>query len=110
MGQLRYDSYSDPIAIDDVELAQLKVVIGTKLRRQESFMMTWSPADPDSDTPRVCSAWIHPAIPLQFHFYVDPIPPVDAARVTQLMARLNATGDLHLTHLTPRGHAGDLQL
>lgn len=45
MGRLRYDGTSDPIIIEDVTLAHLKIIIATKLRRQESFMMTWAPRD-----------------------------------------------------------------
>ncbi|WP_307381562.1 hypothetical protein [Microbacterium sp. W4I20] len=78
-------------------MANLKVVIGTKLRRQESFMMTWHP--PGGDPGRTCSAWIHPAIPLQFAFDGESIPQVEPAHVAALMERANATGDLVLTHL-----------
>ena len=98
MGFLRYDSTSPPIGIEDSELAHLKVVIGTKLRRQESFMMTWSP--PGREPARMCSVWVHPAIPLQFLFDSESIPRVDAAHITQLAERVNATGDLVITHIT----------
>ncbi|MBT2483178.1 MULTISPECIES: hypothetical protein [unclassified Microbacterium] len=94
MGKLRYDSSLPSILIEDVELAHLKVVIGTKLRRQESFMMTWHP--PGGDPGAVCSAWIHPAIPLQFAFDSESIPQVTPGHVAELMERLNATGDLVL--------------
>lgn len=97
MGKLRYDSTLPPIPVEDAELAHLKVVIGTKLRRQESFMMTWQP--PGRDPGRICSAWIHPAIPLQFAFDGDAIPQVSPAHIAELMERVNATGDLVLTHL-----------
>lgn len=94
MGKLRYDSMSPAISVDDAELAHLKIVIGTKLRRQESFMLTWHPAL--SDPGRTCSAWIHPAIPLQFAFDSETIPKVDPAHVAELMEHVNATGDLVL--------------
>lgn len=97
MGKLRYDSTLPSIVIEDVELAHLKVVIGTKLRRQESFMMTWHP--PGGDPGLICSAWIHPAIPLQFAFEAEPIPQVSPTHVAELMERLNATGDLLLAHV-----------
>lgn len=97
MGQLRYNSSSPAIAIEDAELAHLKVVIGTKLRRQESFMMTWHP--PGRDPGRICSAWIHPAIPLQFFFDGETIPRVKPAHIAELVERVNSTGDLVLTNL-----------
>jgi hypothetical protein len=92
MGTLRYDSSLPAIPVDDDELAHLKVVIGTKLRRLESFMMTWQP--PDDVSGRVCSAWIHPAIPLQFSFAGESIPHVDRAHIAEMIERVNATGDL----------------
>ncbi|MGW8481658.1 DUF7882 family protein [Microbacterium sp. NPDC055903] len=92
MGRLRYDGTSDPIPIDDVTLAHLKVVIATKLRRQESFMMTWRPVTAGDD--RRITVWIHPAIPLQFLFTEAEQPPIEARRIEELMRSLNATGEL----------------
>lgn len=92
MGRLRYDSTLDPIVIDDVTLAHMKIVVGTKLRRQESFMMSWIPGD-DSRDGRL-TAWIHPSIPLVLAFdSADPIR-VDAERVSRMMNSLNAHGEL----------------
>ncbi|WP_245861472.1 hypothetical protein [Microbacterium aurantiacum] len=68
--------------------------MGTKLRRQECFMMTWHP--PGGDPGRTCSAWIHPAIPLQFYFDGETIPQVTPSHIAELMERVNATGDLVL--------------
>nr|WP_201469929.1 hypothetical protein [Microbacterium hydrocarbonoxydans] len=92
MGRLRYDSTLEPIAIDDVTLAHMKIVVGTKLRRQESFMMSWNPTNglPDARL----TAWIHPSIPLVMAFdTADPIT-VDAERVSRMMNSLNAHGEL----------------
>ncbi|MCT1478634.1 hypothetical protein [Microbacterium sp. p3-SID336] len=98
MGRLRYDGHSDPIVIDDETLAHLKLVIATKLRRQESFMMTWKPVDGGID--RRASVWIHPAIPLQFGFDQPDIHVVDPRRIQEIMQGLNATGELVLDHLS----------
>lgn len=98
MGRLRYDGHSDPIVIDDETLAHLKLVIATKLRRQESFMMTWKPVDGGVD--RRASVWIHPAIPLQFGFDQPDIHVVDPRRIQEIMQGLNATGELVLDHLS----------
>lgn len=91
MGKLRYDGTSDPIPIDDVTLAHLKLVIGTKLRRQESFMMTWLPPDGEQ---RLITVWVHPSIPLQFLFDEAAHPPIERHRVEELMTALNASGEL----------------
>jgi len=100
MGRLRYDGTSDPIPIDDATLAHLKVIIGTKLRRQESFMMTWRPASGSEDG-RI-TVWIHPAIPLQFLFEQADPPPIEKHRIEELMRSLNATGELVIDELAGR--------
>jgi hypothetical protein len=52
------------IHIEDRALAHLKVVIATKLRRNESFTVSWQHPD---DQPRGRSTlWLHPSIPLRF--------------------------------------------
>lgn len=97
MGRLRYDGTSDPILIEDETLAHLKIVISTKLRRQESFMMTWLPIGDGPD--RRATVWIHPAIPLQFGYDSAEPPRVDAKLIAEMMRSLNATGELVLDHL-----------
>ncbi|GAA2935232.1 hypothetical protein GCM10010458_18730 [Microbacterium luteolum] len=97
MGRLRYDGTSDPILIEDKTLAHLKIVIATKLRRQESFMMTWRPVNGGED--QRATVWIHPAIPLQFGFDSAEPPAVDPHLIADMMKALNATGELVLDHL-----------
>lgn len=99
MGRLKYDNTAAAILIDDEMLAHVKVVVATKLRRQESFMMTWVPVD-GSAAGRV-SAWIHPSVPLVFTFDSDEPSPIDPHRLEELMQATNATGELLLEHLTP---------
>lgn len=101
MGRLRYDGTSDPILIEDRILAHLKIVIATKLRRQESFMMTWRPATDGVD--KRATVWIHPAIPLQFGFDSASPPSVDPQLIAEMMKSLNATGELVLDHLMVPG-------
>ncbi|WEK60784.1 MAG: hypothetical protein P0Y60_16010 [Candidatus Microbacterium colombiense] len=96
MGTLEYNSSHPAIDVDDELLAHLKVVISTKLRRQESFMMTW-PAGKSRD--RRVSAWMHPSIPLILEFDQEPPPRVDAARIERMMRRLNQRGELILDDL-----------
>lgn len=91
---MKYDGSGEEIVIDDVTLTHLKIVISTKLRRQESFMMTWRPVGDAINQRR--SAWIHPAIPLQFGFDTDDDAVVDPQRIHDLMEHLNATGELVL--------------
>ena len=98
MGRLKYDHTAEAIGIEDETLAHLKVVVATKLRRQESFMMTWLPVDGGANGRM--SAWIHPAVPLVFMFDSADVPPINAKRLEELMHATNATGELLLENLT----------
>jgi len=71
VGTIYYGGGAMPIHIEDRALAHLKVVIATKLRRDESFTVSWTHPD---DQPRGRSTiWLHPSIPLRFVFD-DPEP------------------------------------
>lgn len=97
MGRLKYDNTADPIHIEDEMLAHLKVVIATKLRRQESFMMTWRPVD-GGDDGRL-TVWIHPSVPLLFVFDEAETPPINSRRLEDMIHAVNASGELVLDHL-----------
>lgn len=97
MGSLKYDHTAEPILIEDETLAHLKVVIATKLRRQESFMMTWRPVG-GGPSGRM-TAWIHPAVPLVFAFDAADVPPIDSRRLEDMIHATNASGELVLDHL-----------
>ena len=94
MGRLKYDSTEPPITIDDETLVHLKIVIGTKLRRNESFLLTWLRGDEAQDART--TIWVHPAIPLQFGFDAAVLPAVAPERITTIMTSLNASGELVL--------------
>jgi hypothetical protein len=71
VGTIYYGGSATPIHIEDRALAHLKVVIATKLRRNESFTVSWQHPE---DQPRGRSTlWLHPSIPLRFVFD-DPEP------------------------------------
>lgn len=97
MGTLEYNSSRPPISVPDDILAHVKILIATKLRRQESFMMTWPS---DGKRPGRLSAWMHPSIPLVIEFDDDPAPAIDPRRIERMMARLNARGELILDELS----------
>lgn len=65
MGQLFYGNSDTRIDVPDRLLAHLKVVVATKLRRNESFMLSWT-GEPGA-TGR-SSIWLQPSIPLRFVF------------------------------------------
>ena len=94
MGTIYYGGSATPIHIDDRALAHLKVVIATKLRRSESFTVTWQHPD---DQPRGRSTiWLHPSIPLRFVFD-DPEPTeLSRAWIEELASSANSSGGITL--------------
>ncbi len=94
MGTIYYGGSATPIHIDDRALAHLKVVIATKLRRSESFTVTWQHPD---DQPRGRSTiWLHPSIPLRFVFD-DPEPTeLSRAWIEELASSANSSGGVTL--------------
>lgn len=99
MGRLKYDGIAAPITIDDATLAHLKIIIGTKLRRNESFLMTWLRNDSSEDART--TIWVHPAIPLQFGFDAAVLAPIEPERISAIMTALNASGELVLDEYIP---------
>lgn len=69
MGSLFYGSTSEPIRIPEIVLAHLQAVTIVRLRRGESFTVSWRL--PDGAVGRRSTIWMHPAIPLRFVFDVD---------------------------------------
>jgi hypothetical protein len=74
MGCLVYAG-STSYEIEDRMLCHLKAVLGMKLRRHESFLLSWS-VDAERGSGRV-ALWIDSAIPLELRFSGSRIPPID---------------------------------
>jgi hypothetical protein len=98
MGSVEYNSARPPIAVDDETLAHLKIVIGTKLRRHESFMMTWLPEQQGGETGRL-TIWMHPSIPLVLSFDEPTMPEIDPRRIERMMESVSSRGELVLDQL-----------
>lgn len=94
MGTIYYGDAGTPIGVDDRALAHLKVAIATKLRRGESFTLSWRHPD---DQPRGRSTiWLHPSIPLRFVFD-DPEPPeLSREWIEELMRSANTSGGIQV--------------
>lgn len=65
MGKLFYGSDPQPIEIDDRLLQYLQVVLATKLRRSESFTLTWTDAEAQHSR---TTLWVQPSISMRFQF------------------------------------------
>ncbi|MEA1262776.1 MULTISPECIES: DUF7882 family protein [unclassified Microbacterium] len=93
MGTIQYGS-GDEIHIEDRALAHLKVVIATKLRRNESFTLSWR--HPDGDAPGRSTIWLHPSIPLRFTFDEPDAPQLNPKWIQDLMRSASSTGGISL--------------
>ncbi|WP_396642239.1 hypothetical protein [Microbacterium sp.] len=101
MGHLFYGNTERPIDIPDRVLAHVKVVVATKLRRNESFTISWRHSD---GAPRGRSTlWVHPSIPLRFVFETAEAEVLDRAYLHELALAAGSSGgmvvDLHLDPL-----------
>ncbi|WP_258045864.1 DUF7882 family protein [Leifsonia shinshuensis] len=73
MGSLIYDS--TVIEFDDRLLLHLQIVIVNKLRRRESFAMSWRDAPEIGDGRS--TIWLDPSIPLYFKFSGSRTPSIN---------------------------------
>jgi hypothetical protein len=94
VGILYYGDSGTPIGIDDRALAHVKVAITTKLRRGESFTLSW--IHPEDQERGRSTIWVHPSIPMRFVF--DSPDPAELSRdwVEELMRSANSTGGITL--------------
>lgn len=99
MGHIYYGHgpASEPIPVDDRALAHLKIVIVTKLRRGESFIVSWAGRGGRE------TLWLHPSMPLRFVFREPRAPELDAAWLRSLADAATTNGGIVL----PREHAGE---
>ncbi|MCR2763105.1 hypothetical protein NQ152_06220 [Microbacterium sp. zg.B48] len=94
MGTIYYGGSDTAIHIEDRALAHVKAVIATKLRRSESFTLSWRHSV--DEAPGRTTIWLHPSIPLRFVFE-DP-EPVELSRewIMQLARSANSSGGIML--------------
>lgn len=64
MGTLIY-SGTQEYEFDDRTLEYLRIVITSRLRKDESFLLTWTTSAP---RPVTISLWITSSVPIAFHF------------------------------------------
>lgn len=95
MGTLVYGSDRFTIEIDDRTLAHLQLAVVAKLRRRESFALTWRDEDGSGQGRTVL--WIHEAIPLRFEYAGSRMASVNKAWVDELLATASTTVGMRLT-------------
>lgn len=90
MGTLIYGNAGVEMSLDDRALHHVRVVVLAKLRRGESFALTW-----ENDQGQHMM-WLHPAIPLFFSFAGTGHPPLNRAWVDELMRTANSANGLEI--------------
>ncbi|MFG6503153.1 hypothetical protein [Microbacterium sp. P05] len=94
MGQLYYGNTDLAVEIADALLAHVKVVTATKLRRGESFTLSW--VHPDHAPVGRTTIWLQPAIPLRFVFESAEPEMLDPALLQELVNSANSSGGLSI--------------
>ncbi|MEI3845260.1 MULTISPECIES: DUF7882 family protein [unclassified Microbacterium] len=93
MGTLTYDGTVKK-EFDDRVLAHLQVVIGSKLRRGESFFFTWR--DDASVGDGRTSVWMHPQVPMVYKYFGSRQPRLNVAWIDALAYTANSPHGLYL--------------
>ena len=93
MGSLTIDGIV--VQFEDRVLTHLQIVIVQKLRKGESFLMSWRDADSVGDGRS--SAWIHPSLSLYFKFSGSRVPAINRDWLASLMASANGSQGLIVT-------------
>jgi hypothetical protein len=104
VGLLFYGSDPKPAEIPDRVLAHLKLVATTKLRRGESFTVTWH--HPTELNEGRTSIWVQPAIPLRFVFDESESAPLDSEYLQELSNAANSTNGMYLDLEEERDRTG----
>lgn len=90
MGTLQYDGVL--VEFEDRLLAHLQIVIVQKIRRGESFLMSWRDAPETGDGHS--AIWVHPAQNLYFKFSGSKTPSINQDWLEQLTLSANSTRGL----------------
>ena len=91
MGTLTYDS-TMKIDFDDRLLAHFRLVIGMKLRRNESFFLNWK--DDTSIGDGSSTIWLNPSIPIAFKFHGSRDVAINPRWLEDLVALANSASGL----------------
>ena len=92
MGKLFYGSDSHPAELPDRVLAHVRAVVASKLRRGESFTLSWQ--HPDDVPGGRSTLWINPSIPLRFVFTNPDGEMLDPEILKSFAASANSTAGL----------------
>ncbi|MCM3695419.1 hypothetical protein [Microbacterium oleivorans] len=92
MGRLAFGA--ETVTLDDRLLAHLEVVMVTKLRRREPFILTWT-VDPSLGSGRV-SRWVGVSTSWDVRYHSRSTGPLNPAWIESLMATANSPSGLRI--------------
>lgn len=99
MGKLTYDSYLT-VDFDDRLLAHIQIVIGSKLRRGESFYFSWR--DDALTGGGRSTVWLHPGISLAYKYFGSKVPTLNRDWVEALSHSANSATGLQVVAEPPK--------
>lgn len=94
MGSLYYGNVDSPIVMPDRILAHLAAVATTKLRRSESFVVSWKGTGEEGEGRT--TLWFQPAIPLRFVYDEAAAIPLNPATLREMADQSTSNGGLVL--------------
>jgi hypothetical protein len=100
VGTLFYGAARTPIRVDDRILAHLKLVVTSKLRRNEPFLISWHDAA-DMGGGR-SSIWLHSAVDLHYKFDGGNPAAIDQELIEQLSIEANAARGIQIDEASLR--------
>lgn len=103
MGTLFYGSMCEPIVIPDTLLAHLQVVTTTKLRRGESFPLSW--LHPAGQPGGRTTIWLQPSIPLRFELDTRDAVRIDTGMLQRFAQSASSTWGLVIELTNPLDEA-----
>jgi hypothetical protein len=93
MGSLNYDGHI--YDFEDRFLAHVQVVLSQKMRRRESFLLSWTAPSYEEAWGRV-SLWISPSAEVSFRYSGSKAAAVNGSWLEQMMSATNSTRGLDL--------------
>lgn len=91
MGRFIYGPGTLTIELEDEVLVHLQTLLSVKLRRGESFFLSWR--DSKSSGGGRSSVWVEPAIQMSFRYGCNELPQVHKEWLEEMMiASMRATG------------------
>ncbi len=85
-----YGATGVSVDLEDRVLAHLRVAIMTKLRRNEAFMFDLDVGGGNGRR----TFWIHPSVPIQFHFFGSRPPRINRAWVEDMIVAASSASGL----------------